>query len=118
MAGTCVHLAVAMELNRKFCAEPTLYLGEMGRQYVPELFFAGNICPDGIMARQNYQREMKLHSHLRDGIPDGTFQEPDRLALLRKKSLFWRSILMYYKRLRRMDIPDRNRKCMLCLGEM
>lgn len=85
MAGTCVHLAVATELNQRFCAETTRYLGEMGEQYVPELFFAGNICPDGIMARQNYRREMKLHSHLRDGIPDGTFQEPERLALFRQR---------------------------------
>lgn len=85
MAGTCVHLAVATELNRRFCTELARYLGKMGSQYVPELFFAGNICPDGIMARQNYQREMKLHSHLRDGIPDGTFQEPKKLALFRRR---------------------------------
>lgn len=61
------------------------YLGKMEKQYVPELFFAGNICPDGIMARRSYQREMKLHSHLRDGIPDGTFQEADNLALFRQR---------------------------------
>lgn len=85
MAGTCVHIAVASELNRKFCRDSRRYLGVMGDRYVPELFFAGNICPDGIMARQNYQREMKLHTHLRDGIPDGTFQEPEHLALFRKR---------------------------------
>lgn len=85
MAGTCVHLAVAVELNQKFCRQTGHYLGKMGQQYVPELFFAGNICPDGIMARRNYQREMKLHSHLRDGIPDGTFQDPENLALFRQR---------------------------------
>ncbi len=85
MAGTCVHLAVATEINRRFCAETTYYLGEMGGQYVPEFFFAGNICPDGIMAREEYRREMKLHSHLRDGIPDGTFQEPKKLVLFRRR---------------------------------
>ncbi|MDE6851816.1 MAG: zinc dependent phospholipase C family protein [Lachnospiraceae bacterium] len=85
MAGTCVHLAVAVALNQKFSKETNLYLGNMGKQYVPELFFAGNICPDGIMARHNYQRKMKLHSHLRDGIPDGTFQEMDNLALFRQR---------------------------------
>lgn len=85
MAGTCVHIAVAAELNRQFCRDLDRYLGEMGDRYVPELFFAGNICPDGIMARQNYQRAMKLHTHLRDGIPDGTFQKPEHLALFRKR---------------------------------
>lgn len=85
MAGTCVHIAVASELNRQFCRDPGHYMGELGERYEPELFFAGNICPDGIMARKNYQREMKLHTHLRDGIPDGTFQEPEHLALFRKR---------------------------------
>lgn len=85
MAGTCVHLAVATELNRRFLEAKDHYLGKMSDQYHSELFFAGNICPDGIMARQNYQREMKLHSHLRDGIPDGTFQEPEKLAMFRHR---------------------------------
>lgn len=85
MAGTCVHLAVAVELNQRFCMQTYHYLGQMGKQYVPELFFAGNICPDGIMARKNYQRAMKLHSHLRDGIPDGSFQKIENLALFRQR---------------------------------
>lgn len=85
MAGTCVHLAVATELNRKLSGDRCRWLGNMGGRFVPELFFAGNICPDGIMARQNYQREMKLHTHLRDGIPDGSFQDPGNLSLFRKR---------------------------------
>lgn len=85
MAGTCVHLAVAAELNHRFLETGNHVLGAMGQQYDAERFFAGNICPDGIMARQNYRREMKLHSHLRDGIPDGTLQEPDKLALFRRR---------------------------------
>lgn len=94
MAGTCVHLAVATELNRVFQTEGEYYLGQYSNQYDPNLFFAGNICPDGIMAREHYQREMKLHSHLRDGIPDGTFQEPEKLALFRKrlKTFFDRNV--------------------------
>lgn len=85
MAGTIVHLAVAVELNRRFCEEPQKWLGVWENQYHSEDFFAGNICPDGIMARKNYQREMKLHTHMRDGIPDGTFQEPEHLALFRRR---------------------------------
>lgn len=85
MAGTCVHLAIATELNTIFQQKGEKYLGRHRGNYQPELFFAGNICPDGIMARENYQREMKLHTHLRDGIPDGSFQEAEKLALFRKR---------------------------------
>ena len=80
-----MHLAVATELNQRFCKQTFRHLGQMGKHYVPELFFAGNICPDGIMARKNYQRTMKLHSHLRDGIPDGSFQKVENLALFRQR---------------------------------
>lgn len=85
MAGTCVHLAVATELNTVFRQSGEKYLGKYAGHYQAELFFAGNICPDGIMARKDYQREMKLHTHLRDGIPDGSFQEREKLALFRKR---------------------------------
>lgn len=85
MAGTCVHLAVAAELNQIFQKQRRRCLGAHAEEYDSSLFFAGNICPDGIMARKNYRREMKLHSHLRDGIPDGTFQEPEKLALFHQR---------------------------------
>lgn len=85
MAGTCVHLAVATELNTVFRQNGEKYLGKHWESYQAELFFAGNICPDGIMARKDYQREMKLHTHLRDGIPDGSFQETEKLMLFRER---------------------------------
>lgn len=85
MAGTIVHLAVAVQLDRRFCEEPERWLGAWAAQYRREDFFAGNICPDGIMARKDYKREMKLHTHMRDGIPDGTFQEPENLAMFRHR---------------------------------
>ena len=77
MAGTIVHLAVATQLDQLFANEPERYLGKMADKYCSNDFFAGNICPDGIMAREGYCREMKLHTHMRDGIPDGTFQQPE-----------------------------------------
>ncbi len=85
MAGTCVHLAVAAELNAIFQKEGIQYLDRHNGEYHEGFFFAGNICPDGIMARKDYLREMKLHTHLRDGIPDGTFQEAEHLELFRKR---------------------------------
>ena len=85
MAGTIVHLAVATQLDQLFANEPERYLGKMADKYCSNDFFAGNICPDGIMAREGYCREMKLHTHMRDGIPDGTFQQPEHLQLFRKR---------------------------------
>ena len=85
MAGTIVHLAVATQLNERFHKDSGEWLGKWAKHYDSEDFFAGNICPDGIMAREGYRREMKLHTHMRDGIPDGTFQEPERLALFRSR---------------------------------
>lgn len=85
MAGTIVHLAVATELVREFRANKEKLLGKYAKKFDAEDFFAGNICPDGIMAREGYQREMKLHTHFRDGIPDGTFHFPENIATFRKR---------------------------------
>lgn len=85
MAGTMVHLAVAMELDQRIGKKREVYLGKYAQEYHFDRFVAGNICPDGIMARKNYERSMKLHTHMRDGIPDGTFQEEEKLALFRKR---------------------------------
>lgn len=85
MAGTVVHLSVAVKLNEMFQAEPERYLGNYAPRYQPELFFGGNISPDGIMARKNYERSMKLHTHMRDGIYDGTFHESANLDIFRKR---------------------------------
>ena len=90
MAGTIVHLTVAERLYRyitdndlKYCFDSRLNIDE-------DYFIAGNICPDGIMARNNYEREMKLHSHFRDGIPDGTFGNPGTVELFEKRMTgFW-----------------------------
>lgn len=56
MAGTVMHLVIADRLLEK--------LGI--RQ--PALFYCGNLAPDAIMARENYVREMKNHTHFKDGL--------------------------------------------------
>lgn len=73
MAGTVEHLAIARELAIRWKPER------------PDLFIAGNICPDGIMARKQYQRPMKMHTHFRDGIPDYEFSQPEHLALFHQR---------------------------------
>lgn len=100
MAGTIVHLAVATELNKIFQNEPECYLGEYATRYQPELFFGGNISPDGIMARKNYERSMKLHTHMRDGIYDGKFHLPSNLKIFRER------LYKFYKE--NLERPDRD----------
>lgn len=94
MAGTMVHLTVAAKLWRwleKEGRSVSLYQGTPLRR---EYFIAGNICPDGIMAREGYRREMKLHTHFRDGIPDGSFENPGNVPLFEERmKLFWRDHL-------------------------
>ena len=91
MAGTIVHLLIAEKLLEAlrqgiFCTEHTDKILEN-----PDLFIAGNICPDGIMARKDYERSMKLHTHFRDGIPDGTFGNPGTIDLFEKRmQTFWK----------------------------
>lgn len=56
MAGTVMHLVVADKLLDKLNIKD------------PASFYCGNLAPDAIMARENYEREMKNHTHFKDGI--------------------------------------------------
>lgn len=90
MAGTMVHLFVAQKLLS--CMQENTWEYSFGKSNLSTtLFYAGNICPDGIMARNDYKREMKLHTHFRDGIPDGTFAVPEHIRLFRRRMKdFWK----------------------------
>lgn len=91
MAGTMVHLTIAELLWKRIGQEGWHYVFDTELCPQEDLFIAGNICPDGIMARKNYQRKMKLHSHFRDGIPDGSFDKPGMQPLFRRRMAeFWR----------------------------
>lgn len=56
MAGTITHLVIADRL-----------LDPLNVQ-TPALFYCGNLAPDAIMARIDYRREMKRHTHFKDNI--------------------------------------------------
>ena len=84
MAGTMVHLTVAEKLWKWLAREKITFPFQKDLSPQEEYFIAGNICPDGIMARKGYQREMKLHTHFRDGIPDGSFDAPGMVPLFEK----------------------------------
>lgn len=62
MAGTVMHLVIADRLFDKLPIENKA------------LFFCGNLAPDAIMGRKNYIREMKNHTHFKDGQKPYTFR--------------------------------------------
>ncbi|MCD7824428.1 MAG: hypothetical protein LUH14_00435 [Clostridiaceae bacterium] len=89
MAGTMVHLTVA-EILWQVMQERNMAYVSFDSRPQEDFFVVGNICPDGIMARENYQREMKLHTHFRDGIPDGSFDAPGKVQLFEERmQQFW-----------------------------
>lgn len=62
MAGTVVHLVIADKLLEKLNIKN------------PSLFYCGNLAPDAIMGRTNYTREMKNHTHFKEGQKPYTFR--------------------------------------------
>ena len=77
MAGTMIHLVIAVRLadfiEKNGYLIKTSIEEKEGTDLNRKMFVVGNICPDGIMNHKNYERSMKLHTHFRDGIPDGDF---------------------------------------------
>ena len=58
MAGTMVHLEIADILAQEWAGREVITPYGSTR-LVYDYFVAGNICPDGIMARKGYVREIK-----------------------------------------------------------
>lgn len=73
MAGTVTHLVIADKLLEDFNIQN------------PALFYCGNLAPDAIMARKNYVREMKKHTHFKDAIPTDELHLPKNFALYRER---------------------------------
>ena len=69
MAGTVMHLVIADRL-----------LGQLEIQN-PAYFYCGNLAPDAIMNRKNYVREMKRHTHFKDGIRLHEFRRPENFKI-------------------------------------
>lgn len=82
MAGTVVHLVIADRLL------DTLHIEN------PALFYCGNLAPDAIMARQNYQRSMKTHTHFKDGQHPYEFRIKENQAVYHERFMeFFNSFL-------------------------
>ncbi|MFG6328475.1 MAG: zinc dependent phospholipase C family protein [Lachnospiraceae bacterium] len=84
MAGTMVHLVIADILAQEWAGKEIITPYGSTR-VVYDYFIAGNICPDGIMARKDYVREMKKHTHFRDNINDGDFHKKENIKLFHKR---------------------------------
>ncbi|MBP5264149.1 MAG: zinc dependent phospholipase C family protein [Lachnospiraceae bacterium] len=68
MAGTIMHLVIADRL---------LDLYQIKN---PGYFYCGNLAPDAVMNRENYVREMKRHTHFKDGIRLHELRIPENFA--------------------------------------
>ncbi|MDD4690596.1 MAG: zinc dependent phospholipase C family protein [Eubacteriales bacterium] len=68
MPGTLIHLAIADNIYNI-----------LGSDVIknPPLFFGGNIAPDAIHAKKDFQRADKIHTHLCDGIRSYGYGYPD-----------------------------------------
>lgn len=76
MAGTLTHLAIADKIY--------YILGGDVIKNLP-LFFGGNIAPDAIHAKKDYQRADKKHSHLCDGICSYGYGYPEIVKLFKDR---------------------------------
>lgn len=75
MAGIITHIAIADRVA-----------GMMdGKIKNLPMFFSGNIAPDSIHSRENFVRDMKKHTHLRDDIRDADFLKPENLKLFHER---------------------------------
>lgn len=62
MAGTVMHLVIADRLLDGLNIKN------------PSLFLCGNLAPDAVMARVGYVRDMKTHTHFKDGVKPYEFR--------------------------------------------
>jgi len=76
MAGTVTHLAIA---DRIYSIR-----GDNVIKNLP-LFFGGNLAPDAIHAKKDYQRADKKHSHLCEGIRSYGYGYPELTQLFRDR---------------------------------
>lgn len=79
MAGTITHLVIADMLLK------TMPEDILSCIHNRALFYCGNLAPDAIMAREGYVREMKKHTHFKDGIPEDELAKPENFRLYRSR---------------------------------
>ena len=73
MAGTVMHLVIADRLL------------DILKINNPARFYCGNLAPDAIMARKNYVRDMKRHTHFKDDIRLHELRLPEKQCIYRER---------------------------------
>ncbi len=73
MAGTVMHLVIADRLLKPLSI------------HNPAFFYCGNLSPDAIMNRENYEREMKRHTHFKDHMRLYRLHEPENYDIYSKR---------------------------------
>lgn len=76
MAGVITHMVIAREIEKRL---------EKGKLKDVGLFYLGNLAPDSIHAREGYVRSYKMHTHLREGIPDKDFGREENIELFHER---------------------------------
>lgn len=89
MAGTIMHLVIADKLLDKLAINN------------PALFYCGNLAPDAIMARKQYEREMKRHTHFKDKIHLHEFRKAENQRIYQER------FVDFYNRFVRLETPNR-----------
>lgn len=77
MAGTITHLVIADRILANLPPEILRTIKNLS------LYYCGNLAPDAVMARQGYVREMKKHTHFKDGIPEDELSVEENFRLYR-----------------------------------
>ncbi|MBO4750571.1 MAG: zinc dependent phospholipase C family protein [Lachnospiraceae bacterium] len=82
MAGTVMHLVIADRLMDQYEIKNPAY------------FYCGNLAPDAVMNRENYVREMKRHTHFKDGIRLNEFRIPENFtAYMERLNAFYEALV-------------------------
>ncbi len=71
----------------------------------PALFYCGNLAPDAIMSKEGYVREMKRHTHFKDGIRLHELRIPEKMALYQER------LMDFYERY--VAVPSKDRELFL-----
>lgn len=77
MAGTITHLVIADRILANLPPEIRRIIKNLS------LYYCGNLAPDAVMARKGYVREMKKHTHFKDGIPEDELSVEENFKLYR-----------------------------------
>lgn len=66
----------------------------------PALFYCGNLAPDAVMNRDNYVRDMKTHTHFKDG------KKPHEFRIKENQEAYMERLMEFSKQFLKKDDPQ------------